>query len=213
MVLKNRPEMTLYACRDLFKEIGLPDAIEMWLDMIEEYATLFPSLSRDELETEMPLWIASLDSTEHNELLANWSSILPDLVQLSRFRYFIRSEWTDMTTVKKIVKGLWAKTYHKIKLYVVSKRRVATLTVQQEVEAAEEFASQVLAAATEHILPLPNTSIQQFLSTLSNDSLSNFEISSAWIVNDFTDNTAEIAYNMIMFPEEPPAGDSSQDVD
>jgi hypothetical protein len=212
MVLKNRPEMTLYACRDLFKEIGLPDAIEMWLDMIEEYATLFPSLSRDELETEMPLWIASLDATEHNELLANWTSILPDLVQLSRFRYFIRSEWTDMTTVKKIVKGLWAKTYHKIKLYVVSKRRVATLTVQQEVEAAEEFASQVLAAATEHILPLPNTSIQQFLATLSNDSLSNFEISSAWIHHDVTDIT-DVAYNMIMFPEEPPAGDSSHDVD
>jgi len=214
MVLMNRPEMTLYACRDLFKEIGLPDAIEMWLDMIEEYATLFPSLSRDELETEMPLWIASLDATEHNDILASWTSILPDLVQLSRFKYFIRSEWTDMTTVKKIVKGLWAKTYHKIKLYVVSKRRAVTVAVRQEAEAeaAEEFASQVLASATEHILPLSNASIQQFLATLSNDSLSNFEISSAWITNDITD-VADVAYNMIMFPEEPPAGDSSQDVD
>ena len=162
----------------------------------------------------MPLWIASLDATEHNDILASWTSILPDLVQLSRFKYFIRSEWTDMTTVKKIVKGLWAKTYHKIKLYVVSKRRAVTVAVRQEAEAeaAEEFASQVLASATEHILPLSNASIQQFLATLSNDSLSNFEISSAWITNDITD-VADVAYNMIMFPEEPPAGDSSQDVD
>ena len=203
MVLKNRPEMTLYACRDLFKEIGQPDAIEMWLDMIEEYGTLFPSLSRDELETEMPLWIASLDATEHNHILANWTSILPDLVQLSRFRYFIRSEWTDLTTVKKIVKGLWAKTYHKIRLYITSKRQAATQAIQQEADAeeqaAEEFASQVLAAVTtEHILPISNSSIQNFLATLSTPS---FEISSAWITNDETD----VAYNMIMFPADPSA--------
>jgi hypothetical protein len=213
LVLENRPEMTLYACRDLFKEIGLPDAIEMWLDMIEEYATLFPSLSRDELETEMPLWIASLDATERNDILANWTSILPDLVQLSRFRYFIRSEWTDMTTVKKIVKGLWAKTYHKIRNYVQAKRRSATLAIQQEADAeeqaAEAFATQVLAATTEHILPLPNSTIQQFLATLSTPS---FEISSAWITNDVTD-IADVAYNMIMFPEEPAADNSLQDVD
>ena len=203
MVLKNRPEMTLYACRDLFKEIGQPDAIEMWLDMIEEYGTLFPSLSRDELETEMPLWIASLDATEHNNILANWTSILPDLVQLSRFRYFIRSEWTDLTTVKKIVKGLWAKTYHKIRLYITSKRQAATQAIQQEADAeeqaAEEFASQILAAVTtEHILPISNSSIQNFLATLSTPS---FEISSAWITNDETD----VAYNMIMFPADPSA--------
>ena len=203
MVLKNRPEMTLYACRDLFKEIGQPDAIEMWLDMIEEYGTLFPSLSRDELETEMPLWIASLDATEHNHILANWTSILPDLVQLSRFRYFIRSEWTDLTTVKKIVKGLWAKTYHKIRLYITSKRQAATQAIQQEADAeeqaAEEFASQILAAVTtEHILPISNSSIQNFLATLSTPS---FEISSAWITNDETD----VAYNMIMFPADPSA--------
>jgi len=203
MVLKNRPEMTLYACRDLFKEIGQPDAIEMWLDMIEEYGTLFPSLSRDELETEMPLWIASLDATEHNDNLAKWTSILPDLVQLSRFRYFIRSEWTDLTTVKKIVKGLWAKTYHKIRNYVQAKRRPVTVAVQQEVDAeeqaAEEFASQVLAAVTtEHILPISNSSIQNFLATLNTPS---FEISSAWITND----VADVAYNMIMFPADPPA--------
>ena len=203
MVLRNRPEMTLYACRDLFKEIGQPDAIEMWLDMIEEYGTLFPSLSRDELETEMPLWIASLDATEHNHILANWTSILPDLVQLSRFRYFIRSEWTDLTTVKKIVKGLWAKTYHKIRLYITSKRQAATQAIQQEADAeeqaAEEFASQVLAAVTtEHILPISNSSIQHFLATLSTPS---FEISSAWITNDETD----VAYNMIMFPADPSA--------
>jgi hypothetical protein len=203
MVLKNRPEMTLYACRDLFKEIGQPDAIEMWLDMIEEYGTLFPSLSRDELETEMPLWIASLDATEHNDNLAKWTSILPDLVQLSRFRYFIRSEWTDLTTVKKIVKGLWAKTYHKIRNYVQAKRRPVTVAVQQEADAeeqaAEEFASQVLAAVTtEHILPISNSSIQNFLATLNTPS---FEISSAWITNDETD----VAYNMIMFPADPPA--------
>ena len=178
MVLKNRPEMTLYACRDLFKEIGQPDAIEMWLDMIEEYGTLFPSLSRDELETEMPLWIASLDATEYNHILSNWTSILPDLVQLSRFRYFIRSEWTDLTTVKKIVKGLWAKTYHKIRLYITSKRQAATQAIQQEADAeeqaAEEFASQILAAVTtEHILPISNSSIQNFLATLSTPS---FEI-------------------------------------
>ena len=203
MVLRNRPEMTLYACRDLFKEIGQPDAIEMWLDMIEEYGTLFPSLSRDELETEMPLWIASLDATEHNHILANWTSILPDLVQLSRFRYFIRSEWTDLTTVKKIVKGLWAKTYHKIRLYITSKRQAATQAIQQEADAeeqaAEEFASQILAAVTtEHILPISNSSIQNFLATLSTPS---FEISSAWITNDETD----VAYNMIMFPADPSA--------
>ena len=203
MVLKNRPEMTLYACRDLFKEIGQPDAIEMWLDMIEEYGTLFPSLSRDELETEMPHWIASLDATEHNHILANWTSILPDLVQLSRFRYFIRSEWTDLTTVKKIVKGLWAKTYHKIRLYITSKRQAATQAIQQEADAeeqaAEEFASQILAAVTtEHILPISNSSIQNFLATLSTPS---FEISSAWITNDETD----VAYNMIMFPADPSA--------
>ena len=206
MVLKNRPEMTLYACRDLFKEIGQPDAIEMWLDMIEEYGTLFPSLSRDELETEMPLWIASLDATEHNDNLAKWTSILPDLVQLSRFRYFIRSEWTDLTTVKKIVKGLWAKTYHKIRNYVQAKRRPVTVAVQQEVDAeeqaAEEFASQVLAAVTtEHILPISNSSIQNFLATLNTPS---FEISSAWITNDVAD-VADVAYNMIMFPADPPA--------
>ena len=203
MVLKNRPEMTLYACRDLFKEIGQPDAIEMWLDMIEEYGTLFPSLSRDELETEMPLWIASLDATEYNHILSNWTSILPDLVQLSRFRYFIRSEWTDLTTVKKIVKGLWAKTYHKIRLYITSKRQAATQAIQQEADAeeqaAEEFASQILAAVTtEHILPISNSSIQNFLATLSTPS---FEISSAWITNDETD----VAYNMIMFPADPSA--------
>ena len=204
MVLKNRPEMTLYACRDLFKEIGQPDAIEMWLDMIEEYGTLFPSLSRDELETEMPLWIASLDATEHNHILANWTSILPDLVQLSRFRYFIRSEWTDLTTVKKIVKGLWAKTYHKIRLYITSKRQAATQAIQQEADAeeqaAEEFASQILAAVTtEHILPISNSSIQNFLATLN--TTPSFEISSAWITNDETD----VAYNMIMFPADPSA--------
>ena len=203
MVLKNRPEMTLYACRDLFKEIGQPDAIEMWLDMIEEYGTLFPSLSRDELETEMPLWIASLDATEYNHILSNWTSILPDLVQLSRLRYFIRSEWTDLTTVKKIVKGLWAKTYHKIRLYITSKRQAATQAIQQEADAeeqaAEEFASQILAAVTtEHILPISNSSIQNFLATLSTPS---FEISSAWITNDETD----VAYNMIMFPADPSA--------
>ena len=204
MVLKNRPEMTLYACRDLFKEIGQPDAIEMWLDMIEEYGTLFPSLSRDELETEMPLWIASLDATEYNHILSNWTSILPDLVQLSRFRYFIRSEWTDLTTVKKIVKGLWAKTYHKIRLYITSKRQAATQAIQQEADAeeqaAEEFASQILAAVTtEHILPISNSSIQNFLATLN--TTPSFEISSAWITNDETD----VAYNMIMFPADPSA--------
>ena len=215
LALKNRPEMTLYACRDLFKEIGQPDAVEMWLDMIEEYATLFPSISRDDLETEMPLWVSSLNTSEHKELLANWSSILPDLVQLSRFRYFIRSEWTDMTTVKKIVRTLWAKTYHKIKIYTNSKRLAIAAAIQQEAvaeeQAAEEFASQVLAAVTtEHILPISNASIQQFLSTLNNPS---FEISSTWVINDFNDNASEMAYNMIMFPAEPSAGDSPQDVD
>jgi hypothetical protein len=213
LVLKNRPEMTLYACRDLFKEIGQPDAIEMWLDMIEEYATIFPSVSRDDLETEIPLWIASLDAIERNDILATWSSILPDLVQLSRFRYFIRSEWTDMTTVKKIVRTLWAKTYHRIRNYVQAKRRSATLAIQQEADAeeqaAEAFASQVLAATNEHILPLPNSSIQQFLATLSTPS---FEISSAWITNDVTE-VADVAYNMIMFPAEPAADNSLQDVD
>ena len=89
-------------------------------------------------------------------------------------------------------------------MYITSKRQAATQAIQQEADAeeqaAEEFASQILAAVTtEHILPISNSSIQNFLATLN--TTPSFEISSAWITNDETD----VAYNMIMFPADPSA--------
>ena len=123
--VKNRPEMTYHSCQDLFKEMADEDAVEMWLDMIEKYAPL-PSFCRTRIEREIPLWIRSLSQgdTETNrkgkELLKKWQALLPDVVQLSRFNYYNRQDWTDESQVKRIVKFLWVNTYHQVRIYIES---------------------------------------------------------------------------------------------
>ena len=132
LIVKNRPELTLFACRELFSEIHLSDAIEMWLDMVEEFAILHASMSRDELELELPRWVLSLDHEKNDKkrlegraFLAKWRNILPDLVQFSRFKYFNRADWQDVDSLKKMVKTLWANTYHYVKKF--SKERKEAL--------------------------------------------------------------------------------------
>ena len=236
LIVKNRPELTLYACRELFLEIHLPDAIEMWLDMVEEFATFYPGMSRDELETELPRWILSLEaSTElkHKReagmgLIAKWKSILPDLVQFSRFKYFNRAEWEDLHVLKKMVKGLWANTYHRVKAYTTA-RRLALLAAGGAGAAAaadDDASTETASEASEDDTPVPalhniithmfpantihsdhihntiHTSINNWLTTHLNPS-TNFEISSEWnnILHDSTDgpSAVELEYNMMMF--------------
>jgi hypothetical protein len=222
LIVKNRPELSLYACRELLTDINQPDAIEMWLDMIEEYATIYPSTSRDELEEEIPRWITSLSlkGAYHSEealgFLKQWSSIIPDLVQYSRFKYFNRSDWTNLAYVNTTVLTLWAKTYHLIRRYIHSKKiRVPALP---------------LPPLSLPLLPLPpllppaldNTAV------LSAEHLSNiqsllsgflppnadlgFQISSEWssildessATND-SPSAVELEYNMMMFNSNNPA--------
>lgn len=127
LCIKNRPEMTYQVCKDLFKEMDDEDAIEMWLDIIEKYAPL-PSFSRDRIEKEIPIWIKSLnevdtDTTKKGKaLLKKWETLLPDLVQYSRFNYFNRPDWTDESHVKRVVKFLWVNTYHEVRIYIESKK-------------------------------------------------------------------------------------------
>ena len=127
LCVKNRPEMTYHACQDLFKEMDDPDAVEMWLDMIEKYAPI-PTCSREKLEREIPLWIKSLNEVDTatnkkvKELLKKWEVLLPDVVQLSRFSYFNRPDWTDESQVRRLMKFLWSTTYHHIRIYIESKK-------------------------------------------------------------------------------------------
>lgn len=129
LIVENCPDLTLYACRELFMEIHLPDAIEMWLDMVEEFGILYVGISRDDLEDELPRWILSLETEMSSakkaaglELITKWKSILPDLVQYSRFKYFNRSDWSDLSALKTIVKGLWANTHHRVKMYLSARK-------------------------------------------------------------------------------------------
>ena len=224
LIIKNRPELTLYACRELFTEINQPDAIEMWLDMVEEYAVIHSSTSRDELEDEIPRWLTSLSSeraygrNQALELLKEWSSIIPDLVQLSRFKYFNRTEWANTTTVKKIVNVLWAKTYHLIRKFIQS-RKTHVIPQPQPQPHAPASTSSTSSEEVEDLLPpaLDNTAIlseqalaniQILLSGLNQPSYSNFEfrISSEWTsildessaTND-APSAVELEYNMMMF--------------
>ena len=216
LIVKNRPELSLYACRELLTDINQPDAIEMWLDMIEEYATIYSSTSRDELEEEIPRWITSLSlkGAYHSEealgFLKQWSSIIPDLVQYSRFKYFNRSDWTNLAYVNTTVLTLWAKTYHLIRRYIHSKKiRVPAVSLP--------------------LLPLPPLPLPPLLppaldntAVLSAEHLSNiqsllsgflppnsdpsFQISSEWssildessATND-SPSAVELEYNMMMF--------------
>ena len=218
LIVKNRPELTLYACRELFTEINQPDAIEMWLDMIEEYAILYPSMTRDELEDEIPLWLTSLSNEKafHQEealdFLKQWSSIIPDLVQYSRFKYFNRSDWTNIITVKNLVKTLWAKTYHLIRRFSQTRKPPVPPLPLPPLPSPDEENME------DNLLPpaLDNTSvlsaeamanIQVLLGSLvpSHSNL-NFQISSEWssILDESSPHTAgpsavELEYNMMMF--------------
>jgi hypothetical protein len=230
LIIKNRPELTLYACRELFTEINQPDAIEMWLDMVEEYAVIYSSTSRDELEDEIPRWLTSLSSErayerkQALEYLKKWSSIIPDLVQLSRFKYFNRTEWANTTTVKKIVNVLWAKTYHLIRKFIQSRKTHVIPHPHPQPHAPASPSSPASTSSTsseevEDLLPpaLDNTAIlseqalaniQILLSGLNQPSYSNFEfrISSEWTsildessaTND-APSAVELEYNMMMF--------------
>ena len=222
LIVMNRPELTLYACRELFTEINQPDAIEMWLDMVEEYAILFPTMTRDELEDEIPRWVTSLSDEKafHQKdalgYLKEWSSIIPDLVQYSRFKYFNRSDWTTIITVKNLVKTLWAKTYHLIRRFAQAKKPPsppASTTEESDHETSDiiSYTSQTSniqslisglnsASSTSQTLANIHTLIDGLHDTLS------FRISSEWntILDESSADTAapsavELEYNMMMF--------------
>jgi len=226
LVVKNRPELSLYACRELMTDINQPDAIEMWLDMIEEYATIYSSTSRDELEEEIPHWITSLSlkGAHHREealgFLNQWSSIIPDLVQYSRFKYFNRSDWTNLAYVNTTVRTLWAKTYHLIRRYIQSKKiRVPAVPMPPLSLPLLPLPPLPLPPSQEEdLLPpaLDNTAVlsAQDLSNLNillsgllpPHSDRDFQISSEWnlildessAIND-SPSAVELEYNMMMF--------------
>jgi hypothetical protein len=207
-------------------DINQPDAIEMWLDMIEEYATIYSSTSRDELEEEIPHWITSLSlkGAYHREealgFLNQWSSIIPDLVQYSRFKYFNRSDWTNLAYVNTTVRTLWAKTYHLIRRYIQSKKiRVPAVPMPPLSLPLLPLPPLPLPPSQEEdLLPpaLDNTAVlsAQDLSNLNillsgllpPHSDRDFQISSEWnlildessAIND-SPSAVELEYNMMMF--------------
>jgi len=228
LVVENCPDLTLYACRELFTEIHLPDAIEMWLDMVEEFGILYTGISRDDLEDELPRWILSLETEQPAkkaaglELITKWKSILPDLVQYSRFKYFNRSDWNDLSSLKTIVKGLWANTHHRIKMYLSARKNalvrllIPAVPVAVAVDDAEDDATTETASTASADTPMPDlaeeivnhiithtpasTNIASFLNGVHS---LDYQISSEWnnILDDTTDrpSAVELEYNMLMF--------------
>jgi hypothetical protein len=227
MIVKNRPELTLHSCRELFTEIHLSDAIEMWLDMVEEFAILHASMSRDELELELPRWVLSLDHEKDDKkrlegraFLAKWRNILPDLVQFSRFKYFNRADWQDVDSLKKMVKTLWANTYHYVKKF--SKERKEALRragrpvrLNSDGEETDSSVDTVEAPVAPHpapVAPHPAPVIQHHINTNAllayftnqiNSPVVNhhFEISAEWnnVLEDSAEGAVDLEYNMIMF--------------
>jgi hypothetical protein len=216
LVVKNRPELSLYACRELMTDINQPDAIEMWLDMIEEYATIYSSTSRDELEEEIPSWITSLSlkGGHHREealgFLNQWSSIIPDLVQYSRFKYFNRSDWTNLAYVNTTVRTLWARTYHLIRRYIQSKKIRAPPLPLPPLSLPLLPLPPLLPPALDNTAVLSAEHLSNIQSLLSgflptNSDLS-FQISSEWSsildessATDDSPSAVELEYNMMMF--------------
>ena len=216
LIVKNRPELSLYACRELMTDINQPDAIEMWLDMIEEYATIYSSTSRDELEEEIPCWITSLSlrGGHHREealgFLNQWSSIIPDLVQYSRFKYFNRSDWTNLAYVNTTVRTLWARTYHLIRRYIQSKKIRAPPLPLPPLSLPLLPLPPLLPPALDNTAVLSAEHLSNIQSLLSgflptNSDLS-FRISSEWSsildessATDDSPSAVELEYNMMMF--------------
>ena len=216
LIVKNRPELSLYACRELMTDINQPDAIEMWLDMIEEYATIYSSTSRDELEEESPCWITSLSlkGGHHREealgFLNQWSSIIPDLVQYSRFKYFNRSDWTNLAYVNTTVRTLWARTYHLIRRYIQSKKIRAPPLPLPPLSLPLLPLPPLLPPALDNTAVLSAEHLSNIQSLLSgflptNSDLS-FQISSEWSsildessATDDSPSAVELEYNMMMF--------------
>ena len=212
LIVKNRPELTLYACQELFTEIHQPDAVEMWLDMVEEFASLYSGMTRDELETEIPRWILSLESQKEStkkknalELIKKWKNILPDLVQYSRFKYFNRSDWGDINALKKMIKTLWATTNFHVGKYAAARKEAMLLAVQtalgspesaddsnsddtHEEDAAPEHASE---ASSELSLTITPNVLTNFLSTYNIPLESNFYV----LYHDGSEAN-DIEYNM-----------------
>ena len=222
LIVKNRPELTLYACRELFTEIHLPDAIEMWLDMIEEFAGLYNSMTRDELEVELPRWILSQTTEKNTEMIKKWQDILPDLIQFSRFKYFNRSDWEDLGVLKKMVRTLWANTFHAVKKYSKARKAALIRAVQsavrlnsdgEETDSSEDTVENppaveiteapppAVAPVIQHIYTDTSHALLAYFNNQINSPLvnQNFEISSEWdnVLQD-SEGAVDLEYNLMM---------------